>query len=61
MKTLVNVYAFFVACLMVYGKVVIDLLDEMGKKLVNLIDHSDFFAGVVWTYAILTAWDLITK
>ena len=61
MKALVNVYAFFMGCVMVYGKVVLDLLDEMGKKLVNLIDHSDFFAGVVWTYALMTMWELITK
>ena len=61
MKTLVNVYAFFMGCIMVYGKVVLDGLDWFGQKLVNLIDHSDFFAGVVWTYAILTAWDLLTK
>ena len=61
MKTLVNVYAFVMGCLMVYGKVVMDGLDALGKKLVDLIDNSDFFAGVVWTYAILTAWDLLTK
>lgn len=61
MKTLVNVYAFLMGCLMVYGKVVVDGLDALGKKLVDLIDNSDFFAGVVWTYAILTAWDLLTK
>lgn len=61
MKALVNVYAFLMGCLMVYGKVVLDGLDALGKKLVDLIDHSDFFAGVVWTYAILTAWDLLTK
>ena len=61
MKTLVNVYAFVMGCLMVYGKVVLDGLGWFGKKLVDLIDHSDFFAGVVWTYAILTAWDLLTK
>lgn len=61
MKTLVNVYAFVMGCLMVYGRVVMDGLDWFGKKLVDLIDNSDFFAGVVWTYAILTAWDLLTK
>lgn len=61
MKTLVNVYAFLMGCLMVYGKVVLDGLDALGKKLVDLIDNSDFFAGVVWTYVILTAWDLLTK
>ena len=61
MKVLVNVYAFVVGCAMVYGKVVFNCLDWMGKKLVDLIDHSDFFAGCVWTYAILTAWDLLTK
>ena len=61
MKTLVNVYAFAMGCLMVYGKVVLDGLDALGKKLVDLIDNSDFFAGVVWTYAVLTAWELLTK
>lgn len=61
MKTLVNVYAFVMGCLMVYGKVVLDGLDWFGKKLVDLIDNSDFFAGVVWTYAVLTAWELLTK
>lgn len=61
MKTLVNVYALLMGCLMVYGRVVLDGLDALGKKLVDLIDNSDFFAGVVWTYAVLTAWDLLTK
>ena len=61
MKTLVNVYAFFMGCLMVYGQAIVTALDKLGEKLVSLIDHSDFFAGVVWTYAILTAWDLLTK
>lgn len=61
MKTLVNVYAFFMGCLMVYGQALVNVADKLGEKLVNLIDHSDFFAGVVWTYAILTAWELLTK
>lgn len=61
MKTLVNVYAFVMGCLMVYGRVMLDGLDALGKKLVDLIDNSDFFAGVVWTYAVLTAWELLTK
>ena len=61
MKTLVNVYAFVMGCLMVYGRVVLDGLDALGKKLVDLIDNSDFFAGVVWTYVVLTAWELLTK
>lgn len=61
MKTLVNVYAFFMGCIMVYGRAVVNALDKLGEKLVSLIDHSDFFAGVVWTYAVLTAWELLTK
>ena len=61
MKTLVNVYAFFMGCLMVYGQALVNALDKLGEKLVGLIDHSDFFAGVVWAYAILTAWELLTK
>lgn len=61
MKALVNVYAFVMGCVMVYGMALVNAMDKLGKKLVDLIDNSDFFAGVVWTYAILTAWDLLTK
>ena len=61
MKTLVNGYAFFMGCIMVYGQALVNVLDKLGEKLVDLIDHSDFFAGVVWTYAVLTAWELLTK
>lgn len=57
----VTVWAFLYACSYVYGKVIFDGLDWFGKKLVSLIDHSDFFAGVVWTYAVLTAWELLTR
>ena len=31
------------------------------NKLVDLIDHSDFFAGMVWTYTVMTVWELLTK
>ena len=61
MKTLVNVYAFLMGCIMVYGKAIWNGLDWFGRKLVHLIDHSDFFAGVVWTYAIMTAWEFLTR
>lgn len=61
MKTVVNVYAFLMASFMVYSKALFDLLDWFGAKLVDLVDHSDFFAGVVWTFAIMTIWELITK
>ena len=44
-----------------YGKAVFNAMDWLGEKLVWLIDHSDFFAGVVWTYAVLTAWELLTR
>lgn len=45
----------------VYGREVFKGLDWLGQKLVDLCDHSDFFAGAVWTYTILTAWELLTK
>ena len=61
MKTLVNVYAFLWACGYVYGKQIVKVFDWLGRKLVYLIDHSDFFAGCVWTYAIMTFWELITR
>ena len=45
----------------VYGKVIFDGLDWFGKKLVDLIDHSDFFAGCVTTAAVISIWELLTK
>lgn len=45
----------------VCGREIVKALDWFGRKLVHLIDHSDFFAGVVWTYAVMTAWELLTK
>lgn len=56
-----NVYAFLWACGYVYGKEVLKGLDWFGNKLVHLIDHSDFFAGCIWTYVVLTMWELITR
>ena len=44
-----------------YGKAVFNMLDWIGKNLVYLIDHSDFFAGVVWTLAVMTAWEVLTR
>lgn len=61
MKALENTYAFVVGCLMVYSKVVIDGLDWFGQKLVDLIDHSDFFAGAVFAFALVSIWELLTK
>jgi len=56
-----SVYCMVYAMCLVYGRVVFDGLDWFGKKLVHLIDHSDFFAGCVWTYAVMTAWELLTR
>lgn len=44
-----------------YGKVIGGALDWFGRKLVHLIDHSDFFAGCVVTAAIMSLWELLTK
>jgi len=58
---LINAWAFIYAMCFVYGKAIFNAFDWFGKKLVHLIDHSDFFAGVVWTYAVMTAWELLTR
>ena len=34
----------------VYINAILNGLDWFGQKLVDLIDHSDFFAGAVWTF-----------
>ena len=44
-----------------YGRAVFNLLDWFGRKLEYLIDYSDFFAGSVWTYVVMTAWELLAK
>ena len=45
----------------VYGRGILKGMDWLGQKLVDLIDHSDFFAGMVWTYTIMTIWELLAK
>ena len=57
----VTVWAFLYACLYVYGTAIGKALDWFGKKLVDLIDHSDFFAGCVTTAAVISIWELLTK
>ena len=56
-----SVYCMAYGMAYVYGKPMLNTLDWIGKKLVYLIDHSDFFAGVVWTLAVMTAWEVLTK
>lgn len=56
-----NAYCMGYGIAWVCGREVVKALDWFGRKLVHLIDHSDFFAGVVVTYAVMTAWDLLTK
>lgn len=56
-----NMYCMIYACAYVYGKVIFDGLDWFGKKLVDLIDHSDFFAGCVTTAAVISIWELMTR
>ena len=58
---IVNAWAILWACGYVYGKAIVNALDWLGQKLVDLIDHSDFFAGMVWTYTIMTVWELLAK
>ena len=57
----VTVWAFLYACLYVYCTAIGKALDWFGKKLVDLIDHSDFFAGCVTTAAVISIWELLTK
>lgn len=56
-----NVYCMAYGMAWAYGKVIGDALDWFGKKLVHLIDHSDFFAGCVVTAAVISLWELLTK
>ena len=45
----------------VYGRAIFNGLDWFGQKMVDLIDHSDFFAGAVWTLAIMSMWEMLAK
>ena len=56
-----NAYCMAYGMAWAYGKVIGDTLDWFGKKLVHLIDHSDFFAGCVVTAAVISLWELLTK
>lgn len=56
-----NAYCMTYGIAWVCGREAVKALDWFGRKLVHLIDHSDFFAGVVVTYAVMTAWELLTK
>lgn len=56
-----TVWAFLYACAYVYSKAVLNGLDWFGKNLVDLIDHSDFFAGCVTTAAVISIWELLTR
>jgi len=56
-----SVYCMAYGMAYVYGKARWNALDWFGRKLADLCDHSDFFAGVVWTLAVMTAWEVLTK
>ena len=60
-KPLVELYAYVFAIMYLVGSKVFNVLDWIGNKLVYLIDNSDFFAGCVWTYVVLSAWELLTR
>lgn len=47
--------------LFVYGKAALNALDWMGAKLVDLVDHNDFFAGAVWTLAAVLIFEILAK
>lgn len=54
-----NVYCVVYAMCFVYAAAIGKALDWFGKKLVYLIDNSDFFAGCVTTAAVISLWELI--
>ena len=56
-----SMYCMIYAMCFVYGKVIFNGLDWFGKKLVDLIDNSDFFAGCVATAAVISIWELLTR
>ena len=56
-----KIWCMVYAMAWVYGREILKGLDWLGAKLVDLIDHSDFFAGAVWTYTLMTAWELLAK
>ena len=56
-----KIWCMVYAMAWVYGREILKGLDWLGQKLVDLIDHSDFFAGAVWTYTLTTAWELLAK
>ena len=56
-----NAYCMAYGMAWAYGKVIGGALDWFGRKLVHLIDHSDFFAGCVVTAAVMSLWELLTK
>ena len=55
-----SVYCMAYGTVYVYGKCVWNAIDRFGEKLEHLIDN-DFFAGVVWTLAVMTAWEVLTR
>lgn len=56
-----SVYCMVYGMAYVYSKAVLNGLDWFGKKLVDLIDHSDFFAGCVTTAAVISIWELLAR
>ncbi len=58
---MIDVYAYLFAVMFVVGERIFRCMDWFGQKLVYLIDHSDFFAGCVVTYTVITAWELLTR
>lgn len=56
-----NAYCMGYGIAWVCGREVVKALDWFGRKLVHLIDHSDFFAGVVVTAAVMSLWEILTK
>lgn len=61
MKLIVNAYCLIYACLFLFGKWVWKKLDQAGAYMEYLCDHSDFFAGCVFIYAVMLAYEWLKK
>ena len=56
-----NAYCMAYGMAWVCGREAVKVLDWVGRKVVYLIDHSDFFAGCVITAAVISLWEVLTK
>ena len=61
MRHIVNAYCMIYAICYLLGRWILRQLDSFGAYMAWLCDHSDFFAGAIWTFVIMSAWQMLTK